>query len=268
MKISVIIPVLNERASLAATLAAISRAVRVAVSEAEIIVVDGGSTDGTREWLGQKLNPDPCFLNPDELKTADGYSQQTSGNRDQDSGFRLPKLFVLDAERGRGVQLQAGAKVATGDVLLFLHGDCLLPSDGLKLLTEALNDEQCAGGCFLIGFPEPASWSLRVIARGINARTSVTRTGTGDQGIFVRREVYDAIGGFRAWPLFEDVDLVTRLKRRGKFAVLKSVITISPRRYVAHGPWRTTLLMYALRIGYWTGISPVKLREWFVDVRR
>ncbi|HWQ31309.1 MAG TPA: glycosyltransferase family 2 protein [Blastocatellia bacterium] len=268
MKISVIIPVLNERASLAATLAAISRAVQVADSPAEVIIVDGGSTDGTREWLEQQLNPDSCLLNPEELKAADGYSQQTSGIRNQESGISLPILVVLEAERGRGMQLRAGAKVATGDVLLFLHGDCLLPPDGLKLLTEALTDGLYAGGCFLIGFPEPASWSLRVIARGINARTRATRTGTGDQGIFVRREVYDAIGGFRAWPLFEDVDLVTRLKRRGKFAVLKSVITISPRRYLAHGPWRTTLLMYALRIGYWTGISPVKLREWFVDVRR
>jgi len=194
--------------------------------------------------------------------------QQTSGTRDQESGFSLPTLVVLDAERGRGVQLRAGAKVATGEVLLFLHGDCLLPPDGLKLLSEALNDEQYAGGCFLTGFPEPAPWSLRVIARGINARTRATRTGTGDQGIFVRREVYEAIGGFRAWPLFEDVDLVTRLKRNGKFTVLKSVITISPRRYLAHGPWRTTLLMYALRVGYWIGISPVKLRAWFVDVRQ
>ena len=267
MKISVVIPVLNERASLAATLAAISRAVQVAGTEAEIIIVDGGSTDGTREWLAHKLNPDSCSLNPEQKKSDDCF-QQTSGIRNQDSGFSLPTLVVLDAERGRGVQLQTGAKAATGETLLFLHGDCLLPPDGLKVVTEALNDGQCTGGCFLVGFAEPTSLSLRVIARGINARTRATRTGTGDQGIFVRREVYEAISGFRAWPLFEDVDLVTRLKRRGKFAVLKSVITISPRRYLANGPWRTTLLMYALRIGYWLGISPVKLSEWFVDVRR
>ena len=95
----------------------------------------------------------------------------------------------------------------------------------------------------------------------------MTKTATGDQGIFVRREVYDAVGGFADWPLFEDVNFVTRVKRRGQFAIIRTPITISARRYLTNGPWRTTFLMYALRIGYWLGIPPTKLYGWFQDVR-
>ncbi len=233
MNISVIIPVLNERDNLPATLEAVSDAQRGAGGMAEIIVVDGGSTDGTREWLKTQA-----------------------------------KVRVLDSPRGRGVQLHAGAQTATGEVLLFLHGDCLLPREAPKLIAEALREGSTAGGCFLIGFPDESSLSLRLIARGINARTIATRTGTGDQAIFVRREVYEALGGFRAWPLFEDVDLVTRIKRQGRFVVLRAAVTISARRWMANGPWRTTFLMYGLRLGYWLGISPVKLKQWFVDVRQ
>jgi rSAM/selenodomain-associated transferase 2 len=233
MKISVIIPVINERDHLPATLAAISRAAESTDLIAEVIVVDGGSDDGGREWISARKD-----------------------------------VRLIDAELGRGAQLHAGAQVATGDALLFLHADCLLPPEAPKLIARALSDSRIAGGCFLIGFPEAAALSLRLIARGINARTLMARTGTGDQAIFARREIYELIGGFKPWPLFEDVDLVTRIKGAGRFAALNSKVTISPRRYLAHGPWRTTLLMYALRLGYWLGISPVKLKEWFVDVRR
>jgi rSAM/selenodomain-associated transferase 2 len=233
MNISIIIPVLNERDNLPATLEAVSDLPRSAGKAEEIIVVDGGSTDGTREWLKTQAN-----------------------------------VRVLDSARGRGVQLDAGARAATGEIFLFLHGDCLLPPEAPKLMTEALNDQSVSGGCFLIGFPEQSSFSLRVIARGINARTIATRTGTGDQAIFVRREVYETLGGFRAWPLFEDVDLVTRIKRQGRFVVLRAAVTISARRWMVYGPWRTTFLMYFLRLGYWLGIPPARLKQWFVDVRR
>ena len=108
---------------------------------------------------------------------------------------------------------------------------------------------------------------MRAIGKGINARTRVTRTATGDQGIFVRRTAYEAVGGFADWPLFEDVRLVANLKRLGKFAILPAPIVISGRRYIAHGPWRTTFLMYALRLGYWLGIDPKRLSQWFCDVR-
>lgn len=228
MRFSVIIPVLNEREQIPSTLATLkSRLPRV-----EIIVVDGGSTDGTREILDQQTD-----------------------------------LIVLDATRGRGNQLNAGAKIATGEVLLFLHGDCWLPGDALELMQQALEQPQVNGGAFLIRFAEQHPRSLSLIAKGINARTRLTKTATGDQAIFVRREVFDRIGGFEAWPFFEDVRFVTDLKQYGQFAILTSPVTISARRYIANGPWRTTFLMYALRVGYWLGVHPTKLYRWFQDVR-
>lgn len=228
MKLSVIIPVLNEQAHLPQTVAAL----QASMAKAEIIVVDGGSSDGTREWLEAQK-----------------------------------KLLVIASTRGRGIQLNAGAKAASGEVLLFLHGDCVLSANALTLIQQALLSAQTSGGAFLIRFAETRPHSLAIIAKGINARTLMTKTATGDQGIFVRRSVYDAIGGFADWPLFEDVDFVTRMKRRGKFVILREPITISARRYLANGPWRTTFLMYALRLGYWFGISPARLYHWFQDVR-
>lgn len=228
MKLSVIIPALNEQAHLPQTVAAL----QASMATAEIIVVDGGSNDGTREWLSAQK-----------------------------------ELIVIAAPRGRGIQLNAGAKAASGEVLLFLHGDCVLPANAPTLIQQALLSAHTDGGAFLIRFTETRPRSLTIIAKGINARTLVTKTATGDQGIFVRRSVYDAIGGFADWPLFEDVEFVTRMKRRGKFVILREPITISARRYLANGPWRTTFLMYALRLGYWFGISPARLHQWFQDVR-
>lgn len=228
MKLSIIIPVLNERAQLPATLAALTGALLVH----EIIVVDGGSTDGTREGLGDHQ-----------------------------------LVRVIDAERGRGHQLNAGARAATGDALVFLHGDCLLPPEAPSHILQALAGREVIGGCFLVRFVEQSPRSLALVAYGINWRTLLTRTATGDQAIFVRRSVYEAVDGFAAWPLFEDVDFVRRIKRCGRFAVVKAHVTTSARRWIEHGVWRTTFLMYALRLGFYAGISPVKLKGWFQDVR-
>lgn len=228
MKLSVIIPVLNELEQLPQTIAHL----KTQIAPDEIIVADGGSTDGTREWLAKQTD-----------------------------------LLLVDAKRGRGRQLQAGAKIASGEVLLFLHADCTLPPQAVSLIRQALRDSFIVGGAFLIRFAEQHPRSLPLIAKGINARTRVTRTATGDQGIFVRRASYEKVGGFEAWPLFEDVRLVTNLKRIGSFVILHEPVTISGRRYAANGPWRTTFLMYALRLGYWLGIAPETLYRWFADVR-
>jgi hypothetical protein len=132
---------------------------------------------------------------------------------------------------------------------------------------EALANDRVVGGCFLIRFAEQYPRSLWLIALGINGRTLLTRTATGDQAIFVRRSAYELAGGFAPWPLFEDIDLVRRIKRLGRFVVQSSTVTISARRWVTHGVWRTTLMMYALRAGYYVGVSPFSLKRWFEDVR-
>lgn len=227
MKISIIIPVLNERPHLPAMFVALAQ-----LHPGEVIVVDGGSTDGSREYL----------------------------NRQQG-------VTVIDAERGRGSQLNAGARAATGDVLVFVHSDCVLPLDALQRIGHRLGDEEVVGGCFLVRFAEHFPRSLRIVAWGINLRTRLTRTATGDQAIFVRRPIYEAVGGFEPWPLFEDVDLVARIKRNGRFVVLATAVTISARRWLSYGVWRTTFLMYALRLGYYAGISPFRLKRWFSDIR-
>ncbi len=228
MNISIIIPTLNEREQLPLTIAAIRRA----SVEIEIIVADANSSDGTREWLSMQ-----------------------------------PDITVINSERGRGQQQNTGAKIASGEIFLFVHADCLLPNNFAALIEAALKNPAVAGGAFLIRFDTDNSRSLQIISKGINARTRVTKTATGDQAIFVQREIFAAIGGFENWLLFEDVRLVSEIKRRGEFNIINETVIIAARRYLTFGPWRTTFLMYALRIGYWLGVHPDKLYQWFNDVR-
>lgn len=234
MRISVVIPALDEVVDLPATVESL-RAHRP--PPCEVIVADGGSTDGTREWLDEQQG--------------DGW------------------LRAVDAGRGRGNQMNAGAILAAGDVLLFLHADATLPEGALERVAGALEDDRVRGGAFTIRFKREAGspMSMPVIARGINFRTWVTSTATGDQAIFVRREDFEALGGYEPWPLFEDVDLVTRIRRRGKFRILMGPVTISDRRYRTFGPWRTAVLMWWLRALYLRGVPAEELKRRFVDVR-
>jgi rSAM/selenodomain-associated transferase 2 len=237
MKISVIIPVLNERQTLPVTIAALragggAASARANGQIAEIIVADGGSTDGTLEWLRGQA-----------------------------------ELVLINSARGKGPQINAGAAAATGDVLLFLHADCIASPASLDTLLTAMADDRIAGGAFFIRFAEDRPPSLAVVAWGINLRARLRRSATGDQGIFVRRRVFQSAGGAPDWPLFEDVELVRRIKTTGKFVVLDPPLTISGRRYIQHGVLRTALLIYSLRLAYWLGVSPQRLKKWFTDVR-
>lgn len=150
---------------------------------------------------------------------------------------------------------------------MFLHADVKLPNDALSALQQALTDERVLGGCFQIRFPDAASPSLRLVARGINFRTRLFRTATGDQAIFVRRGAFAEIGGYEILPLMEDIAMFNALKRRGRVAVLDEQVEVSPRRWLKHGVWRTVLLMYLLRLGYWLGVHPATLKRFFIDVR-
>jgi rSAM/selenodomain-associated transferase 2 len=239
MKISVVIPVLNERSSLPATIAAL----RSCRGLAEIIVADGGSTDGTVQWLQAQ-----------------------------------PDIVLVRSMRGKGPQINVGAAAAfdvsgaaasglSSNVLLFLHADSLISQPAIDALHAALADQQLAGGAFYIRFAESRPRSLRLVAWGINVRARFRNSATGDQGIFVRQNVFQSIGGAPEWPLFEDVELVRRIKQVGKFTVLKMPLTVSGRRYIEHGVFRTALLIYSLRLAYRLGVSPQRLKEWFRDAR-
>lgn len=228
--ISIVVPVFNEEAQIAETLAALEKE---AGKSTEFIVADGGSSDRTAEIA---------------------------------RSFRQVRVVVCD-RANRGWQMNEGAKVASGEILLFLHADVKLPAEALNSIRQVLADERKLGGCFQIRFPADASASLRTVAWGINLRTRWFKTATGDQAIFVRRRVFEEIGGYETFPLMEDIALFNELKRRGKVVVLAGQVEISPRRWLKFGVWRTVLLMYLLRFGYWLGIHPVTLKKFFIDVR-
>ena len=227
-RISAVIPVLDEREWLPRTISDLQTRPWIH----EIIVADGGSTDGTREWL----------------------SQQTG-------------VIVVDTPRGRGNQINAGAVTATGEVFMMLHADCMLPADAGEKMLRALQNRKVAGGCFLVRFAEKHPASLRCVSAGINLRTRLCRSATGDQAIFIRRQAFETIQGLPDWPLFEDVELVNRVKRLGRFAVLPAAVTLSPRRYLRYGVFKTAFLFYGLRLAFWAGVSPLTLKRWLEGAR-
>jgi len=194
----------------------------------EVIVVDGGSSDATRDIAARRAS-------------------------------------LIVAPRGRASQQNAGARAAAGDALWFLHADSLPGRAAVAEIVGALA-AGAPGGCFRIAFPSAeraAHPLLPAIEAGINARTRVTRAGTGDQGLFVREEVFRAAGGFPTWPLFEDVALADVLRRAGRPAVCRGPLQTSARRWLQHGVVRTMGLMWGLRLGYRAGVPPAQLaRLW------
>lgn len=225
MDISVIIPVLNEEKTIAATL----RALAVLASQ-EIIVVDGGSSDCTREIC---------------------------------SSFGVK---FLTSERGRGRQMNLGARQASGDVLLFLHADTRPPPTALVDIARALGDTRCVGGRFDVDL-EGSHPMLKVVGELINLRSRLTWVGTGDQAIFVRRRVFERIGGYPDIPLMEDIALCRALKRVGDVACLRSRVVTSARRWERDGLWRTILRMWTLKFLYLAGVPPARLKQFYADTR-
>jgi rSAM/selenodomain-associated transferase 2 len=225
MAISVVVPMLNEERTIAATLLALTQ-----LKPHELILVDGGSSDGT---------PTIC---------------------------RQFNVEVLTAPRGRAAQMNYGARRATGNVLLFLHADTRLPPTAFDDIRDALGDPRFVGGRFDIQL-DGDHWMLRVIGAMISLRSRLSKVGTGDQGIFVLREVFQRMGGFPEIPLMEDIALCRTLKRLGKMACLRSKVITSARRWEADGIWRTILRMWTLRLLYLAGVSPVRLKKFYVDTR-
>jgi rSAM/selenodomain-associated transferase 2 len=230
----------------------------VATSSAAISVVvptleEGSSLAQTLIWARRS--------GADEIVVADG------GSRDATRDVAVPLAdTVLVAARGRAAQMNAGAAAARGDALLFLHADTRLPDGFADAVAEALAAPDVVGGFFAVALDAPG-WRYRMIGRLINARSRLTGGATGDQAIFVRRDVFEALGGFAPLPLMEDLDLMRRLKRRGRVVALPQVVITSARRWERHGVWRTVLLMWTLRLAFYAGVSPDTLARWYRDAR-
>ena len=200
-------------------------------------------------------------LTPHEIIVVDG------GSRDRT--VEICKEFAVDvmhAERGRARQMNVGARHASGEVLLFLHADTRLPKSALNDIAAALSDSRYLGGRFDVEL-EGTHWMLKIIAALINYRSRATRIATGDQALFVRRDIFEHVGGFPEIDLMEDIALCRTLKRSGWLACLRSRVVTSARRWERDGVWRTILRMWTLKLCYLAGISPVRLKQYYADTR-
>jgi rSAM/selenodomain-associated transferase 2 len=242
MKISVVIPVLDEERLLPALLDRLA-----GMPLQEILVVDGGSRDRTLEIIADF-----------GLSIADCPQSPIPNRKSQ--------IRLLAAPGGRASQMNAGAAAAQGDVLLFLHADTTLPEDAPRAIHEAMHDSRYVGGRFDVRF-EPDAGLRWLISRLMSLRSRLTGICTGDQAIFVRRSVFERLGGFPVVPLMEDVAFSRRLKAAGRIAALRATVTTSYRRWETGGPLRTVLLMWTLRLLYWLGVSPQKLSHFYGEVR-
>jgi rSAM/selenodomain-associated transferase 2 len=228
MKLSIIVPVLDEAAGVAETLTALAPFRQRGV---EVIVADGGSRDGTVA-LARPL--------------ADR---------------------VLAAPRGRAAQMNAGAAAASGDILLFLHADTILPADADGLVLYGLADTGRIWGRFDVEI-EGRNPLLTVVGGLMNWRSQITGIATGDHAMFVTRDTFNATGGFPDIPLMEDIALSKTLKRAGRPLCLAARVRTSARRWTKNGTIRTIALMWRLRFAYWLGADPAALARRYGYVPR
>lgn len=217
--LSVVVPVLDEAGTIESCLRALAP---LRARGAEVIVVDGGSSDATTTLAAPWCDR------------------------------------VTSAARGRAAQMNAGAIEARGDVLLFLHADTTLPPDADRLVLEGMRASGRRWGRFDVRLSGTHPL-LRVVERSMNWRSRLTAIATGDQGLFIERALFGAVGGFASMPLMEDIELSRRLRRHGRPLCLRAQAVASSRRWENHGVLRTILLMWRLRLAYFLGADPVGL---------
>ena len=220
-RISIIIPVLNEARILSATLANTQLG-----ADVEVIVVDGGSQDGTAD-LAQSLG-----------------------------------VKVLAATGGRAGQMNAGALAATGDIVLFLHADTRLPRGFDALVRQALKQPKAVAGAFALQI-DASLLGLRLIERGVNWRSRWLQMPYGDQAIFLKTEVFYHIGGFPKLPIMEDFELMRCLRRFGRIVIIPVPVLTSGRRWQKLGVVKTTLINQLVIVAYFLGVSPERIVGWY-----
>lgn len=220
-RLAIIVPMLNERASLPALL------------------------EHLRSWRDQGV----------EVILVDGGSEDSSALSARASGFR-----VVDAPRGRARQMNAGAAASQAQGLLFLHADTRLPPTALQQVERALAKAALVWGRFDVQI-DGRSRLLSLVGWMMNLRSRLSGIATGDQAIFISRAAFERVGGFPDQPLMEDIEISKRLKRLARPICLRQRVTTSGRRWDSRGPLRTILLMWQLRWAYWRGCPAERLAE-------
>ncbi len=201
-----------------------------AAKQVEVIVADGGSTDETQAIAAKK-------------------------------GARL-----VVSSPGRGRQLNAGAAEACGKIFIFLHADSLLPENFAPLTQKTLRSPQVAAGAFRLAIAGQGR-GLRFIESAANWRARTLQMPYGDQALFMKAEMFHALGGFRDIPLLEDVDMVSRARKKGTISIVDTPVITSARRWHRLGLVRTTAFNQLILLGYFLGISPFRLALWYNKVR-
>ncbi|XLQ12080.1 MAG: TIGR04283 family arsenosugar biosynthesis glycosyltransferase [cyanobacterium endosymbiont of Epithemia adnata isolate EadnSB Bon19] len=222
IEISIIIPVLNEETFILKTLN------NLRTNEAiEVIVVDGGSQDNTVQLV-------------------------------QNMGVKIIKL----TQASRSLQMNQGALLATGNILLFLHADTILPQGYDELILNSFSNSKIVGGAFKLKI-DLSLFSLRLIEILVNWRSQIFSIPYGDQGIFVKTSVFREIGGFTNFPIMEDFEFMQKLNKRGKIVIVSAKVVTSGRRWQKLGVVKTTLINQLIILGYYLGVSPQKLVQWY-----
>jgi rSAM/selenodomain-associated transferase 2 len=223
LKISVVIPTLNEESHIEKTLQSVIKQ----DDDCEFFVVDGGSSDNT-------------------VAIAKQYTT------------------VINSQRGRAVQMNMGAKACNGDILLFLHADTILPDNAFREIRKRMTDDSVAGGSFYIAFDAD-----NFILKGVSfiTRFNFRLFHFGDQGIFVRRTVFQTLRGYKEIPIMEDYDFYKRLKGQGKVILIRMPVISSARRFIKKGVIKQLLINKIIVLAYWAGMNTQTIKRFYGDTR-